>query len=102
MKEFKGTRGEHKPVYVSDVCIGIGVELEPNYNQMIVNTILPDTDKEYSKRKEEIEANVKLYCASTELLAACVEFVRKCECGEARSNRSYTQMKEAINKALGV
>lgn len=33
---------------------------------------------------------------SERLLAACVEFVRKCENGEARSVRSYKQMKEAI------
>ncbi len=33
---------------------------------------------------------------SEKLLAACVEFVRKVECDEAQSVRSYTQMKEAI------
>lgn len=32
-----------------------------------------------------------------ELLAACKEFVRKVECGEARSKRSYAQMKGIIN-----
>jgi hypothetical protein len=30
---------------------------------------------------------------------ACKEFIRKCECGEARSKRSYAQMKEACEKA---
>ena len=30
------------------------------------------------------------------LYEACKEFVRKCEAGEARSSRSYKQMKEAI------
>jgi hypothetical protein len=29
-------------------------------------------------------------------MAACVEFVRKCESGEAKSYASYTQMKKAI------
>lgn len=33
-----------------------------------------------------------------ELLAACEEFVRKCDAGEARSVRSYAQMKAAIEK----
>ncbi len=33
---------------------------------------------------------------SEKLLQACKEFVRKVECGEARSIRSYAQMKEAI------
>lgn len=41
----------------------------------------------------------KLIVAAPDLLAACIEFVRKCECGEARSVRSYKQMKEAIAKA---
>lgn len=36
------------------------------------------------------------------LLEACQEFIRKCECGEAKSKRSYKQMKDAVNKALGV
>ena len=34
-----------------------------------------------------------------ELLEACKEFVRKVECGEARSVRSYKQMKQAIKRA---
>jgi len=32
------------------------------------------------------------------LLKACEEFVRKVECGEARSKKSYAEMKEAIRK----
>lgn len=35
------------------------------------------------------------------LYLACKEFVRKCECGEARSVRSYAQMKAAIALAEG-
>ena len=41
----------------------------------------------------------KLFSASPELLAACVEFVRKVDCGEAISTKSYNQMKAAIEKA---
>jgi len=44
-------------------------------------------------------ADAKLIAAAPDLLAACKEFVRKVECGEARSRRSYAQMKEAITKA---
>jgi len=44
-------------------------------------------------------ANAKLMVAAPDLLKACKEFVRKCECGEARSKRSYAQMKKAIEKA---
>ena len=35
------------------------------------------------------------------LYDACAEFIRKVECGEARSKRSYKQMKEAIRLADG-
>lgn len=40
--------------------------------------------------------------AAQDLLAACKEFVRKVEAGEARSVRSYEQMKAAITKAENV
>lgn len=36
--------------------------------------------------------------AAFALLAACKEFVRKVDAGEARSVRSYTQMKAAIGR----
>jgi hypothetical protein len=36
-----------------------------------------------------------------ELLDACEDFVRKVECGQAQSTRSYQQMKAAIAKAKG-
>lgn len=48
---------------------------------------------------EQTLANAKLIAAAPELLAACIEFVRKCDVGEARSVRSYKQMSEAIKKA---
>lgn len=48
---------------------------------------------------EEQNANGRLLAAAPDLLEACKEFVRKCECGEARSTRSYAQMKAAIAKA---
>ena len=44
---------------------------------------------------------ITLLLAAPDLLAACKEFVRKCECGEARSRKSYAQMKAAIAKAEG-
>lgn len=47
------------------------------------------------------EANARLIAAAPDLLKVCEEFVRKVECGEARSKRSYQQMKAAIAKAKG-
>ncbi len=47
---------------------------------------------------EEARANAHLIAAAPELLEACQEFVRKVECGEARSRRSYAQMKAVIAK----
>lgn len=41
----------------------------------------------------------RLFAAAPELLAACQEFVRKVDAGEAKSTRSYAQMKAAIEKA---
>lgn len=56
------------------------------------------------KRPSDADAEfiVRAANAHDDLLAACKEFVRKCECGEARSRRSYAQMKAAIAKAEGV
>lgn len=40
-----------------------------------------------------------LFAAAPDLLAACVEFVRKVDEGRAKSTKSYAQMKLAIEKA---
>lgn len=50
---------------------------------------------------DEDWANARLIAAAPDLLEACKEFVRKVECGEARSTKSYNQMKAAISKATG-
>ncbi len=51
---------------------------------------------------EEMEkANAKLIAAAPDLYEACKEFVRKCENGQAKSVRSYAQMKAAIEKVEG-
>ena len=51
-------------------------------------------------REERIRLD-RVRKAAPELLEACKEFVRKVECGEARSTRSYAQMKAAIARAEG-
>ncbi len=101
MKDFKGTKGKHKLQFVSGVCIGIGVELEPNYTQMIANTILPDTDKEYAKQKEEIEANMQLYTSAPELLEACQQIMHLYEKDGHLLNFNVDIVRIALNKALG-
>lgn len=47
---------------------------------------------------DETRANARLIAAAPKLLAACQEFVRKVECGEARSRRSYAEMKAIIDE----
>jgi hypothetical protein len=37
--------------------------------------------------------------ALVDLYDACKEFIRRCDCGEVRSKRSYAQMKAAVKKA---
>lgn len=55
----------------------------------------------FDKAKDIQRANGLIAAAGPDLLAACEEFVRKVEAGEARSTRSYQQMKAAIAKARG-
>lgn len=64
--EFKGTKEKLERKYVSDVCIGIGTI--GDFSQITANSILPETDKEYEKERQEIEANMLLYSKSPELL----------------------------------
>ena len=47
----------------------------------------------------ERDANAHLIAAAPDLLAACKEFLRKVDCNQARSVRSYAEMKAAIAKA---
>jgi len=55
---------------------------------------------ELKARESECLANAKLISAAPDLLAACQEFCRKVDAGEARSKRSYAQMAAAIEKAI--
>ena len=60
---------------------------------------------QFDNRTEQLDdgnlADARLIAAAPDLLAACQEFVRKVECGEAKSTRSYEQMKAAISRATG-
>ena len=55
----------------------------------------------YRSVPEEDLPNARLIAAAPDLLEAAIEFVRKVECGEGRSTKSYAQFKAAIAKATG-
>jgi len=95
--EFKGTKGEW------DIRHS---ESKNAYN--VVGTVLggkykvarcPYVD---GSDMSEAKANAALIAAAPELLEACLEFVRKVECGEAKSTKSYQHMKSAIAKATTI
>jgi hypothetical protein len=47
---------------IRGVCIGIEVVIQDGYSRVILNTILPDTDKEYKKDKKDIEGLMQYIC----------------------------------------
>lgn len=49
------------PLYVSGICIGIQ-EIKDGFNEVVFNTILPDTDEGYEQQKQAIEERVNLIC----------------------------------------
>lgn len=53
---------------------------------------------EVNRSLDDVEEVARLLAAAPKLLAACQEFVRKVECGEARSRRSYAEMKAIIDE----
>jgi len=100
MKEFKGTKGQLEPIYIGTICIGIGTVGE--YSQVTANSLLPETDEEYETEKEEIEANMRLYAASPELLEALTEIYETINSpGVTNLNWISNRCSESINKALG-
>ena len=70
--EFKGTKGKLQKVYVTDVCIGIGVVQKNGYTEMTANSILPDveelSDKQIKVEMKKLEADMTLYAHAPEML----------------------------------
>lgn len=107
--ETKYTQGpwveisRHYPTDPKKVITGIGVEVEPNYFQIIVNTVLPNTDEEYLKDREEIEANARLISSAPELLEALLIAKNLLELPyNSATENEIDQINDAINKATGV
>ena len=69
------------------------VVCQPNWRGVEPDDVWLDTPR---------EANARLIAAAPDLLEACKAFCRKVEAGEAKSTRSYAQMKAAIAKAEGI
>ena len=82
---------------------GITIVNQPGYGDLRdVLYRIENTSKTHKLfASEEHKANARLIASAPDLLEACEEFVRKCDCGEARSVHSYAQMKKAIKKAKG-
>lgn len=99
MDSFKGTSGKWQVSIVSGICIGIETEIEPGYSQMIVNTILPDTDRAYAKEKKEILANAHLIAAAPTLLFA-LQLIKESYTDGQLSEQHIKIIDGAINKAL--
>ena len=69
---MKHTKGKWVKVYVSGCCIGVGAQDEnyADYQEMICNSILPNTDMGYDEEKEYIEADMTLISKAPEMYEA--------------------------------
>ena len=97
MRKFKGTPGKLEIKFMQGgICIGIGTV--GDYCQITANSILPETDEEYAKEKKELEANMRLYAASPELIEALQDLVKYCEENDTHAELELAY--NALNKAL--
>lgn len=87
-------------VQVEEYEPGVGTIEIPEINRLLHDDDWADSD-DWERDLVIAELIVNAVNSHHDLLAACVEFVRKVDAGEARSNASYQQMKAAIAKAEG-
>ena len=92
--DFHEFKKKPKKIYT-----GIMVELEPDYYRRIFDVILPDTDKEYIKECDEIEANVKLVCAAPKMLSVLKELMSEYESKGHLLNFDVNKARQVINEA---
>jgi len=105
LSEFKGTKGNWQMIFnhykkePKKICTGVGVIEQvndsSNYIEFICNSLLPKTDKEYLKQREQIEADMKLIASAPKMLAALIEISTSNMIGDANK-----LAKEAINEAI--
>ena len=99
--KFKGTKGELEMKFMQGgICIGIGTV--GDYCQITANSILPESDEEYAKEKEELEANMQLYASAPELLEVLMEaaiYLKANNVGDS-TNTILNRANKVINKAL--
>lgn len=107
MKRFKGTQGRWAVEHLSGCVIGVGVSKDTDsgiYTEMVANSILPDTDAEYEKVKDQIEADFTLISAAPDLLDAIQYYFAVLD--EARPgwrnspDHVLQKMIHAVNKAV--
>ena len=84
MLRFKGTPGDWEVIFdhyenePKKICMGVGIITHPDagigvYTEYVSNSVLPDSDEEYIKQHEQIEADMKLMAASKKMLEALIE-----------------------------
>ena len=97
--KFKGTKGELEMKFMQGgICIGIGTV--GDYCQITANSILPESDEEYAKEKEELEANMQLYATAPNLLNACNNAIYELELINGSKEIAVLELRKAIEKAL--
>ena len=94
------TKGPWEAIEQKEGCFGI---FPVNRTEYTVAIAVVDHSRDGHEETRTVAAPTyaHLIAAAPDLFEACKEFVRKVDCGEARSKRSYKQMKEAIAKAEG-
>lgn len=98
--EFKGTKGEWEPFYISGICMGVAVD-DGNYREVICNSLIPDTDKEYAEQEELIIADMTLMASSKVMLDALQQLLKVYEEKGQLLAFNVSIAKRAVELALG-
>ena len=71
------TKGKWIKIYVNGVCIGVGAQDKEfaDYQEVICNSILPDTDEEYALYQSNIEDNMAVISKAPEMYEAIDLFI---------------------------